>query len=105
MKDLVETGEFGRKNENRGKFQICEKIFSEEVKPGKFSTESEKFFGNRGENLKQGEMHHSLRGNGRLCSRLLAVFNSESEVTNSKAIRFEMPLFQNSQKCGSGIAL
>jgi len=29
------------------------KFFLEKVKLGKFSTESEKFFGNRGENLKQ----------------------------------------------------
>ena len=36
------------------------KQFSEKVKLGKFSTESEIFLGNRG-NLKRGEMHHCLR--------------------------------------------
>src|SRR6218665_568966 len=36
-------------------------IFREKVKLGKFSTKSEKFLGNRGI-MKQGEMHHCLRG-------------------------------------------
>jgi len=36
-------------------------IFQEKVKLGKFSAESENFFGNRGgRNLKQEEMHHCL---------------------------------------------
>ena len=42
------------------------KIFREKVKFGKFSTESEIFSETEG-NLKQGEMHHCLRGDGRPC--------------------------------------
>jgi len=41
------------------------KMFLEKVKLGKFSTESEICFANRG-NLKRGEMHHCLRWDGRL---------------------------------------
>ena len=40
--------------------------FREKVKFGKFSTESETFFGNREGNLKHGEMHHCLSGDGPL---------------------------------------
>jgi len=41
-----------------------EKSFREKVKLGKFSAESEKFFGNRREIWNRGEMHHCLRGDG-----------------------------------------
>ena len=40
-------------------------IFVEKVELGKFSTESEKIFGNRVEIRNRGEMHHCLRGDGR----------------------------------------
>ncbi len=40
-------------------------IVLEKVKLGKFSTEFEKLLGNGG-NLKQREMHHCLRGDGRM---------------------------------------
>ena len=40
----------------------------EKVKFGKVSTESEILFGNRGGNLKQGEMHHCLKGMFCTCS-------------------------------------
>ena len=38
------------------------KFFLEKVKLGKFSADSENFFGNREGNLKQGRMHHCLWG-------------------------------------------
>ena len=41
---------------------MTKKKFRRKGKIGKIFTESEKFLGNKGENLKQGEMHHCLRG-------------------------------------------
>ena len=43
-----------------------QEIFQEKVKFLKFSSEPENF-SKIGENLKQGEMHHGLRGDGRPC--------------------------------------
>jgi len=81
IKDLSEIGGNELKERHRGgdfKFVVGDlkrssesladenrNFLSEKVKRGKFLTESEKFFGNRGKSETRGEMHHCLRGDGR----------------------------------------
>jgi len=48
-------------------WQMNMEIYLEKVKLGKFSTESENVFGNRGEIWNRVEMHHCLRGDGSPC--------------------------------------
>jgi len=52
------------------------------MKSGKFSTEADKFLGNRG-NLKQGEMHHCL-GDGRPCKIVKIRLTRQMSLGNVK---------------------
>ena len=71
-------------SKNKGKLKICSRWlkkgyqkfvrmkienFSGKAKFENFFMGSEFFFGSRGWNLKQGQMHHCLRGDGRPCTR------------------------------------
>jgi len=60
-----------------------QKFFLEKVKLGKLSVESEKCFGNRG-NLKQGEMHHCLRGDGRPCKSVKKWISEATATVEAK---------------------
>src|SRR6218665_576778 len=58
-KNLLKQRKFGRME--------IEKCFWEKVNLGKFSTEADTFFGNSEGHLKQGKLHHCLRGDGHPC--------------------------------------
>ena len=74
-----------------------QKHFWEKIKSGKVSKESEIFFGNRGESETEG-MHHSLRGDGRLCfahSLLFTLNRPKHSLCNLRNTQHKRPHTQN----------